>query len=318
MSVKNKLVSIIIPTYNRMYDLRECINSILKSSYNNYEIIVVDNNSTDDTVAMLEDSFLNRNLEIRLIKLAENMMAAGGRNAGIKQASGEFLLFVDSDNIIDDRMIEMLTYQMEQDQAIGLLGPLMLYYRNPQKIWFAGADISLISSRTTYYHQGKLIDSFTLPEIIDSQHIPNVFMTRREIINKIGGFDNTYYIMFEESDFAQRISMSNYKVQVHTKAITYHNCPLPNEIEGNELRKYGIDNPIRAYHFAKNRSIYIKKYAKNWGKGLYFLVFVHVFCFYYSFIALRCRRSDICISWIRGTIDGIFMKANRSIYIEIK
>ena len=80
-----KLVSVIIPTYNRGKMLSECVDSILKSTYTNLEVLIVDNNSTDNTVELMQEKF-GSDKRVHMIGLKENLMAAGGRNEGIMHA----------------------------------------------------------------------------------------------------------------------------------------------------------------------------------------------------------------------------------------
>lgn len=100
-------VSVIIPTFNRVSMVCDCIDSVLQSTYKNMEILIVDNGSTDNTREIVSDKYSNVS-EVSVIRLEQNLMAAGGRNAGIKVATGKYLLFIDSDNIIDSHMIEIL------------------------------------------------------------------------------------------------------------------------------------------------------------------------------------------------------------------
>lgn len=76
----------------------------------------------------------------------------------------------------------------------------------------------------------------TNSELIQTDHIPNAFMTRKNIIDSIGGFDRQYFIMYEEADFAARIRKLKKDIVVECKAVTYHNIPLPKECVENEMR----------------------------------------------------------------------------------
>ncbi len=302
--VMEPLVSVIIPTYNRCKDAIECVRSVISSEYRNLEIIVVDNASTDNTTENLENLFKNNSI-LKVKRLQQNMMAAGGRNAGIQIAGGKYLLFLDSDNIIHPLMISALVEEMENNNQIGLLGPVMFYYKDKERLWFAGNKINYWTSQATYV-TGEWDELAT--DLMKTDHIPNAFMTTKEIVDEIGGFDERYYIMYEEADFAARIRRKGYCVMVCGKAVTYHNIPLPEEVVENEMRKLGCDNPLRTFHFAKNRSLYMKKYAPWYGKVLYFCFFQFVFAGVYCVTAVKNKRLDICKSWICGMIVGMSMK----------
>ncbi|MCQ2577026.1 MAG: glycosyltransferase family 2 protein [Treponema sp.] len=292
------LVSVIIPNYNRCDDLHNCLDSIINSDYSNIEIIVVDNNSTDNSKHMI-DVYVHDYKNVKALYLEENLMAAGGRNAGIGISSGDYLLFVDSDNIIDTKMISNLVVAMENNQEIGLIGPVMYYYRDKSKCWFAGNTINTFTSKTRYYTDEKYLEKLRIEQNGNTDHIPNCMMVRKSVQEKIGLFDETYYIMYEEADFAKRISKLGYQVKVNADAITYHNIQLPSEIN-NPMRKLGCDNPVRTYHFSKNRNIYISKYASLFGKITYFCFFRFIYAGLYISYALIHKRPDIAKAWLRG------------------
>lgn len=305
MDKNNKpIVSIIIPTYNRCNDVFMLLDSILASKYpkESLEIIVVDNASTDGTAEKVSEKYEKEQF-LCLIRLERNMMAAGGRNVGIKAARGKYLLFADSDNIISAEMIAVLVAEMEKDDNIGLIGPIMLYYKDPNRIWFAGNSINRVTSKVNYWHSNENINECCLEDIYETDHLPNLMMVRKSALETLRNplFDPQYYIMYEEADFAERIRRGGHKVLCCSKAITYHNIPLPEEITENEMRKLGCDNPLRTYHFSKNRNIYMGRYAKPYGKLVYFLIFRYIFMFFYCIMALKNKRSDVALAYFKGT-----------------
>ena len=206
------IVSVIIPTYNRCREVIECVNSVLDCHYKDLEIIIVDNASTDNTLNCLKKKYTGISM-VKIIELKRNLMASGGRNAGIKAANGKYLLFLDSDNLIAPLMIDYLVDGMEKNSDIGLIGPLMLYFKDQNRVWFKCNKINYLTSKTTYLDREESVVNKKYPEFIETDHIPNAFMTRKEIVDTIGGFDERYYIMFEEADFAARIRRGGGKKQ---------------------------------------------------------------------------------------------------------
>ena len=300
MSEERILVSVIIPVYNRLDDIKRCIQSLQCSTMREFEIIVVDNCSTEN-IKEYVDTIAENDSSICCIRLNKNLMAAGGRNAGIAKARGKYLLFVDSDNIVAPDMIELLVEAMENDETIGMIGPVMLYYRKPSMVWFAGNDINLFTSRTIYWQHNKDISDLKRTGIYETHHLPNLMMVRKAVQQKIGLFDESYYIMYEEADYAMRVRNAGYKIMVCRDAITYHNCFLPEEVVDNEMRKLGCDNPERTFHFSKNRGIFIRKYAPWYGRIAYMIFFRFLFAAYYCGTALKNGRKDIAKAWWKGT-----------------
>lgn len=310
-----KLVSVIIPTYNRAEMVCECIDSILESTYKELEVIVVDNNSTDNTISKLNDKFYNEP-RVEVLELDENLMAAGGRNEGIKVAKGDYILFVDNDNLVNKDMIEILVQEMENDDKIGLTGPLSLNKYSGNAIWLASGDYHFFSSRPKTLYAGKKPSEVQLKKKYETCYSPNIMMVSRKAIEDVGGFDKSYFAMYEEADFGYRIKKAGYVQYIITDARTNH----LNYVTGDEqekLRVLGIGFPERAYHYAKNRTVFMRKYAKWYHMITYYLIFIHIFTLYYSIIALKFGRRDIAKAWIKGTIKGLFIHTEKKIKVEI-
>lgn len=309
-----KLVSVVIPTYNRKEMLCECIDSVLKSSYKNLEIVVVDNCSSDGTVEAIQKEYTSK--PVKVVVLQENLMAAGGRNEGIKVAAGEYILFLDNDNIVYPDMIELLVNEMDKDESIGLVGPLTINVNQGNSIWLASGGYNFFTSRPTALFAGKTVDAQKLERRYVTCYSPNAMMVSRGAVEAVGGFDKSYYAMYEEADFGYRILMAGYKEYIVTDARTSHMYHV-GEDEQAKLRVNGIGFPARAYHFAKNRSVFMKKYAKWYHMPLYYLFFVHLFNVYYCAMALSCGRKDIMWAYFKGTFKGIFIRTKRIIKIDI-
>ena len=112
----NNLVSIIIPHYNNETILLNCLKSIYESTYKNFEIIVVDNASIDNSIINAKSLYPN----INIVKSESNLGYAGGCNLGSKEANGEFLFFLNNDTVIESSCIELL---INQNMMLWLLVP---------------------------------------------------------------------------------------------------------------------------------------------------------------------------------------------------
>ena len=119
---ENPLVSIIILNYNAGKLIEECIDSIFQTKYKNYEIIVVDNNSKDDSV----DKIKNIYPRINIISLKDNLGYAGGCNMGAMKSNGKFLLFLNNDTTHDSNWLEPLVNLISSNNKIGSVQPKIL------------------------------------------------------------------------------------------------------------------------------------------------------------------------------------------------
>jgi glycosyltransferase involved in cell wall biosynthesis len=137
MQFNNPKVSVIIPTYNRRHLIQSTINSVLNQNYSDYELIVVDDASTDETVDFISDT-RGSIPNLRLICLEENRGAAYARNQGIQSATGDFIAFLDSDDLWEPNFLEQMDSALESHQESVLA--------------FSNASETDVSLTTTYFN----------------------------------------------------------------------------------------------------------------------------------------------------------------------
>ena len=310
----NPLVSAIIVTYNRADIVVRCIESLLKQTYGNMEIIVVDNHSTDNSIDLINEFCRDNQVGdiVRIVALKENLMNAGGRNVGIQNAKGSYLLFVDSDNVLDKNAVQIMLRDLLDNKRIASVTALTIQNddRSEQQLC---RNISLYTSKASSKTCNYMED--TIDEFVYTQCCENVFMVRREVIDMIGYFDKSYYIMYEEADFCERIRRKGYQHITEPKARTIHYRAKGHD-EQSELRALGIGFPARAFYFARNRTVYMRKYANVFGKILYYLLFQHLFMCYYCMKAVKYKRFDIAKEYLRGYLKSMFMKINKNDYVS--
>lgn len=187
MQIKNKpLVSIIMPTYNRECNIQKAINSVLNQTYENWELIIVDDGSTDDTLNLLNKIVNNK---IRIISYSENKGHSFARNKGLKDAEGEYIMYLDSDNEWDSNYIETIIGAfIELPDADAIYSGQLLYENyntKPYAIRFGSFNKPLL-------HNRNYIDI-------------NCFSHKNNVYKSIGGFDESL-IKLVDWDFILRIS----------------------------------------------------------------------------------------------------------------
>lgn len=292
-----KLVSVVIPTRNRQRDIFECLRSLFQIDYPHYEVIVVDNASTDGTATAVRQAFP----QVKLVENERDLWAAGGRNVGLKHAHGDYIFFLDSDNILDKRCLSELVGFMENDPSVGIVGPKMYYYDEPTRICYAGAGINLFTGKTTYVGLNQFdMGQYESPR--QTGHVPNAFLVNRKVIGVIGGFDESYVMFYEESDFAMRASKRDFKIVYCPQARVWHKVPPP--VSGM-FAALGLGSPARAYYAARNRVVYMKRHARL-AAFLFFLVsFFPTSILFYTWHMVGLRRYDILKAYLRGSWDGL-------------
>lgn len=309
-------VSVVIPTFNRSGMLCDCVDSVLASTFRDFEIIIVDNASRDDTEEVVRKRYLENYPNIRYHRNPANLMVCGGRNAGIRLARGQWILCLDSDNLVLPDMLAELVACEERHPELGLIGALSWNAWN-QSIWTLGGDINWWTARAADHHldlyRGKrfALEDLDRAGFADcyptTASCPNALFIKRSTIETIGDFNPHYGIYFEDPNFCLRASRAGIQAAICTRARTRHMCFA----EGGEpsvLRQYGVGNPRSSFLMARNRSWFMKEFAPKRVLPLYFLFFVPAFCAFYVLLALRHRAPAVAWAFVLGSFAGVFRR----------
>jgi len=202
-------VSVIIINYNGKHHLEKCLESLTKIDYTNIEIIVVDNNSNDDSVDFISKNFPN----LILIELNENKGFAEPNNIASKTAIGDFLLFLNNDTIVTPPFISELIKSFQQNSDVGICQSLLLK-----------PDESIDSSGDFLDTLGIVYNSKTpISEIREISSARGAsMMIKKNIFDQLKGFDKKFYFSFEDVDLSWRCWIVGYKILVIPKSIVYH------------------------------------------------------------------------------------------------
>lgn len=286
-------VSIVIPTYNRRKDVLECLRSLQKLRYPNYEIIVVDNGSTDGTGDAIERLFP----EVKPVTSNRNLGVTGGRNLGAKHSSGEYIFFLDHDTTVDRNALNELMSVMQSDPNIGIVGPAIYYYNDPKRVWALGTSINMLTAKVSF-NQGGKIDNGQFVKAIKVQVLPTALLVKREVIDKVGLFDDIFFAVYEDTDFCFRVKEARYKVSCVSTAKVWHKVSL-NECE----QLLGVLR--RAYYVARNRVIFMKKHSPKVNFIIFLTFFMPVYTIYYTLLALKYFQPRYAVNYWRGVLVGL-------------
>jgi GT2 family glycosyltransferase len=296
---KKASISAIIVNHNRKHETEACINSII-NDVNILEIIIVDNNSNDKSYLFLKKLF-NFNKKINIIKSTKNLGAAGGRNLGANKAKGVYLLFIDSDNKTSKDMPGFLLNTLKEKNVI-MSGPVSLYFEKKDKIWCLDAHISRLTSISKYNFNKVKYSSLNKNKVYDTDHILNCFMVEKKKFNSINGFDERFFIMFEEADFAARLQKKfNGNIRINPKAKTFHHVPYSNV----DLIDTGNRGARRAYLISRNRILYILKNSNFFQRYIFLLFIYPSIILIYSFFFIKNFKYDYLKLTLKGFWHGL-------------
>jgi GT2 family glycosyltransferase len=297
-------ISVIIPTFNRAEMVCRCVQSVLDTKWPSLEVIVVDDCSPDDTAAKIKAQFGDK---VKYIRNERNSFQAVSRNNGAKIATGDYLFFLDDDNIVDKRIFIEMTQAFSENARLGLVAPMAIHMRPGKNnvIWSLGSDFNRWTSQPKDYCPNLPVAELPeSPASYPTSYYPNGFMVPRKVFDAVGGFDEKYVQIFEESDFGWKIGEAGYEEIVLTTARTEHHGFLePGCVP--ELRQLGIEKPYRTYCFARNRLRFARKHFSFLQILSVTLVFAPLSAVYYGAVALKNKRPDIAWSYLKGTLAGI-------------
>lgn len=219
------MVSIIIPNYNGGDLLYNCIDSIYKNiSIKDFEIIVVDNGSTDNSINRVKSNFQN----VEIISSNSNLGYSGGCNLGATHASGKYLLFLNNDTEHSNEWIEKLVYFLDSNSKIAAVQPKILNIHNKKLFDYAGGAGGFIDKFCFPFVQGRIFH--TLEEDHNQYDNPSrifwasgvAFMIRSNIFKTLEGFDKVYFAYMEEIDLCWRAQAMGYKIYSVPDSFVYH------------------------------------------------------------------------------------------------
>jgi GT2 family glycosyltransferase len=282
-------ISIVIPTHNRREKLTRLVESIIGSAYpqENIEIVIVDDASTDGTFVSIQSKFP----EIRILRNQSERFPSECRNIGIKKSRGDFVFFLDDDNVIDENTINELVNSTVKYRGVGLVGPIAYYEKTPEKIFCAGGKLQyplLIPANMLQGNNKKDV----VDEVIQCDYVPNAFMVKKDILEHVGFFDERFSIGWEEADFAWRLRKRGLRIIVLTRAKVFHDVPFTQDIHVTETR---------AYWRGRGRVLFYRKHFPL--RSLF--IFLDIIGFSILLLKLKVNVRTCFSQYLKGVKDGL-------------
>lgn len=253
---KPLVISVILNT-NRKADTLECLESLHCNTYPNQKIIVLDNCSTDGSVAAIQLAYPN----VEIIELTDNLGYAGNNNVGIRVAmdqGADWVFVLNEDIILQDDCIEKLVAIGGQDGRIGIIGPMVYHHDEPNVIQSAGG---LLGKYWESIHLGK-------NELDQGQfYIPHrvewvsgcAILVRRTAIEQAGMLDKDYFIYWEETEWCIRIGRAGWKIMHVPQAKIWH----------KGVSRYYQPKPSFTYYGTRNHLLTLVKHKAPLGVKIF-------------------------------------------------
>jgi len=283
-------ISIVIVNFNGRELLKQCLLTLSKTDYSNYEIVVVDNASTDGSLTEIKKSF-GSDPHIKLVENSENVGHAEGCNIGAQMTKGRYLVFLDSDTEFNaENWLWELVKVMESDETVGLAQAKLVLAEDKRCLDYVCVAVDALGTWAATYgsKEERLKETF---EILAASS--GCCIVRREVFNQVGGFDADYFIYDDDTDLSLRARLLGYRILFVPSALVIH--------RGGVLR--GITSST-LYHSAKNR---VRTVLKNYELRNVWWRFsvLTFFTFMVSVGFLALKKNDEAKATMRGLISPI-------------
>ena len=259
--------SVVILNYNNGAFLSKCLSSVFSADYPNLEVILVDNGSIDGSINQVKRDFGNES-RLKIVQNPRNLGASAGRNIGSKHASGKYLAFLDSDTEVDRNWLREAVSQMERNPSIATVQCKLVLLSDPRKIDYIGDFISqfgfLVQRAPLGAYDGDI--SRETAQIFGVKSAGMV--SNRHILEKIGLFDEDYFIYMEETDLFWRVWLNGSHVVYSPASIVYHDFGRMSKLLSQRAKF------LSKYHGTKNYVTTILKNAD--GINLLKIVPIHI------------------------------------------
>ena len=270
--------------WNRIDCLKDCVKSLLKINYPNYEIIVVDNASTNGSPEEVERNFDS----VKLIRNKENLGYAEGNNVGIKYAiekGADYVLLLNDDVVVEPNILRELVEVAESDPEIGIAGPRILCFEEAERLYQQ-------YGRVNYYfnvHHKNLYE-ISKPTKVDVVYGTALFV-KKEVIEKVGFLDTNFFLYLEEADWCRRAKKAGYKIVHVPSARVYHKV----------FKSFsGRINLVVLYYNTRNELLFARKHL---NPLLFFPLWIPRFIYRIIRYWFKTRNTQVVKAILKGFFD---------------
>lgn len=261
------LTTIITVNFHQPDVTIDLLKSIAKSyTPNQVEVIVVDNGADKNMELIFQPYFEN----LKYIQSKENLGFAGGNNLGIKKAKGDYIFLLNNDTEIPAGCVETMISELDSNEKIGLLSPLLLYFDQKDLVQYAGftpmnyltgrnANVGQFERNTGQYDGKTYKTGFCHGAAV---------MCRKADLQKVGLMDETYFLYYEELDWCEKFKRNGKEIWFTGKTQVYH----------KESVSVGKASPLKIYFSTRNRMLFIRKNTGWLNTMLFSIYFTLIAC----------------------------------------
>lgn len=273
------MVAIILVNFNGADDTIDCIKSLSEMKDIEYEIVVVDNCSSDDSVDKLKHS--QEIYSFTLLQAECNNGFSAGNNIGIEYAkNADYYLLLNNDTVVEPDFLKKLINEFQKNPKCGATISKILYYSQPDTIWYAGGSINQRTARSEHYHfneKNSLNDA--LPQKVTFASGCCLCVSKRAI-ETIGLLNEDFFLYEEDAEFCYRITEAGFEIIYVPDSIIYHKVSAST----------GQGSPMSQYYTVRNKYYLIRLHFRGINK-----VTAYLYCtVQFLFRCLKRKQSFKC------------------------
>ena len=232
-------VSVVIVNFNGKDLLKTCLKTFLETDYPNFDVVVVDNASTDGSLSAIK-SVVDSDSRVKLVKNADNVGHSEGCNVGAQNSNGQYLVFVDSDiEFSSKNWLNELVNFMEQDKTVGLAQAKIVLSENQNRLEYFCENVDALGTWSANYGSNAKQIKHNFELLAASA---GCCIVPRDVFNKAGGFDIDYFIYDDDTDLSMRVRLLGYAVMFVSSSVVIHRSSVLRGVSGGML-----------FHSSKNR-----------------------------------------------------------------
>jgi GT2 family glycosyltransferase len=243
---RQALVSIITVNFKQALVTNQLLASLEKITWSNFEVIVVDNASGEEDLKKL--NLLSD--RVRLLKSDLNLGFAGGNNLAIREAKGDYLLFLNNDTEVDPTFLEPLVTKMESNPKLGGVSPKIKFYYQPELIQFAGQAAMNPFTIRSFGYGYKAVDRAQFDVDIPTHFLHGAaMMVSRMVIEKAALMPECYFLYYEELDWCSSIKKAGFDLGYVHNSVVMH----------KESVSTGKNSAFKTYYLNRSRLLFLRR-----------------------------------------------------------
>jgi len=253
-----KELSIIIPHFNGIDILKDCLESIYKNTYTDFEVVLIDNGSTDGSQEFTRQNFP----QVNLIENEENRGYAGACNQGIELSESEFILLLNNDTEMPDNFLQEMVREIKSNSKIAFVQPKIMSIQDKAFFDYSGGGGGEMDILAYPFARGRIFDTVEKDKEQYDEMAKTVFWTsgcalllRKEVVDEIGLLDEDFFAHQEEIDLNWRAQLAGYKNVVTYNTLIYHYSGYT--LRSDNLKKMYLNHRNNLIMMVKNYSLFM-------------------------------------------------------------